>query len=133
MAEESKDCNLCKTEGVSEKMESLCDNVKSNEPIKDKEEVESKMQIKKPIVDDVWGDEDNIKSYEKKKIILQEPKGDDKIFVGKMKKLIYPNQADIKNVSIHDDIFDAAINHFEESALDRINRLKREETLKLKK
>lgn len=62
----------------------------------------------KPIVDDVWGDEDNIKSHYKT---------DNEICIKK--------DADVLPKCI-DDIFDKVIGHYEETALDRANRLKRE-------
>jgi hypothetical protein len=63
----------------------------------------------KPIVDDVWGDEDNIKSYSKK---------DGEVSVKE------DRDASPKCI---DDIFDRVIGHYEETALDRAKRLKQEE------
>jgi hypothetical protein len=62
-------------------------------------------KVIKPCADDVWGDDDNIQYRAKGKSVT--------------------NDSYDKNKTI-DDIFDEILNHYEETALERSNRLKRQ-------
>lgn len=67
-----------------------------------KPEIEQ-IQKTKPELDDVWGDSENIKQ------VSNQGQKNDNV------------NNDVKSI---DDIFDNVINHYEESALDKANKLK---------